>query len=203
LTQDCKIINDTVRYDLDRKVGKKQDCDQLKNNGEGRGDRGPPPNLKQDRGVMKARIGGAHALTVATVWIEWTHRRRKRQRGEMIASVKDTIVTSSKMAEEGRGSRDPPPDLSENQRSSRAESSSVLDQESSPSKEERTKRNERKWGRVLAKWETPLGFQIFIWFQSNPARPYDEQLKIVRTKNQGLKWATFWPKKQTYGPKYY
>jgi hypothetical protein len=105
LTQGYKTRNDTVRYDLDRKFGEGQDCDQLKNRGEGRGDRGPPPNLKQDRGLMKARIRGAHATAAAAIWIGRTHRRRKRKRGEMIASVKDTIVTSSKMAEgeEGAG----------------------------------------------------------------------------------------------------
>jgi hypothetical protein len=79
LTQGCKTRNNTVRYDLDRKVGEEQDCDQLKNGGEGRGDKGPPPNLKQDRGLMKKRIGGAHALTAAAVWIGRTHHRRKRK----------------------------------------------------------------------------------------------------------------------------
>jgi hypothetical protein len=54
---------------------------------------------------MKARIGGAHALATIAVWIGRAHRRRKRKRGEMIASVKDMIATSSKMAEgeEGAG----------------------------------------------------------------------------------------------------
>jgi hypothetical protein len=61
------------------KVSEEQDCDQLENGGEGRGDRGPPPNLKQDRGLMKERIGGAHASTAAAVWIGRTHHRRKRK----------------------------------------------------------------------------------------------------------------------------
>jgi hypothetical protein len=143
LTQGCKTINDTVRYDLDKKISEGQDCNQLKNDGEGRGDRGPPPNLKQDRGLMKARIGGAHAPAAAAVWIERTHRRRKTMgRNDSVSEGHD--CDQLKNGGGGRGSRDPPPNLSENRRSSRVGCSNILDQESSSSEEERTERNERK-----------------------------------------------------------
>jgi hypothetical protein len=52
---------------------------------------------------MKAKIGGAHALTATAIWIGRAHHRMKRKRGEMIASVKDTIATSSNMAEGEEG----------------------------------------------------------------------------------------------------